>query len=286
VRAFCPAHTSLKDQLYNEAMYRPSTPGVILHVPHASSLIPGDLRNQFLLDDDALALELDRLTDHYTDELFAFTHQDVKTLQFPVSRFVVDPERFADDAQEPMAERGQGVIYTKTTAGDALRRQLQVGERESLLERYYVPHHRALNAATERALASLGVATIIDAHSFPDAPLSVDLSQKIPRPDICLGTDTDHTPEELLDIVRGPFVDSGYTVRINEPYAGTIVPLSYYGTNTRVSSIMIEINRRVYLDGEPGNLTKKADLTPLERTIQHAIEAVITWTNSQAHVTS
>ena len=31
---------------------------------------------------------------------------------------MVDPERFEDDAREPMAARGQGVVYTRTS--DAL----------------------------------------------------------------------------------------------------------------------------------------------------------------------
>ena len=163
------------------------TPHVIVHVPHASTKIPSDLRNQFLLNDTELSLELDRLTDHYTDELFTSTNSDVEMISFTVSRFVVDPERFTDDAQEPMAARGQGVVYTRTTGGHPLRRLLNSDERTSLLERYYIPHHNSLTAATEHALAAYGCVTIIDAHSFPATPLPVDLSQRVPRPDVCLG---------------------------------------------------------------------------------------------------
>ena len=46
-------------------------PRVVIHVPHASREIPADLRRTFLLDDAALDRELDRVTDHYTDELLA-----------------------------------------------------------------------------------------------------------------------------------------------------------------------------------------------------------------------
>ena len=152
-------------------MHKSQTPRVIVHVPHASTKIPSDLRNQFLLDDTQLLLELDRLTDHYTDEIFASTSSDVDMLIFPVSRFVVDPERFTDDAQEPMAARGQGVIYTGTTGRHPLRRFLDSDERTSLLERFYIPHHKSLTAATERAVAANGFVTIIDAHSFPSTPL-------------------------------------------------------------------------------------------------------------------
>ena len=85
-------------------------PWAIIHLPHASREIPADLRPTFLIDDAALERELDRMTDHYTDELFAVPATAAATVRFPVSRFVVDPERFEDDAEERMAQRGQGVV--------------------------------------------------------------------------------------------------------------------------------------------------------------------------------
>ena len=85
-------------------------PWVVIHLPHASREIPADLRPMFLVDDAALERELDRMTDHYTDALFAVTGTTIATVRFPVSRLVVDPERFEDDAREPMAQRGQGVV--------------------------------------------------------------------------------------------------------------------------------------------------------------------------------
>jgi len=116
-------------------------PSIILHIPHASRYIPRDVRADILLSDDELEAELDRL-----DELFSVSHPSVATLLYPVSRYVVDPERFDDDEQEPMAARGQGVIYTKTTAGGMLRKELSMVRREALLDRYYRPHHDALSS--------------------------------------------------------------------------------------------------------------------------------------------
>jgi N-formylglutamate amidohydrolase len=82
-------------------------------------------------------LELDRLTDHYTDELFDHRGPpEFATVRFPVSRFVVDPERFEDDAQEPMAARGQGAIYTRTTDARSLRNPPTAAERDALLDCY------------------------------------------------------------------------------------------------------------------------------------------------------
>ena len=39
---------------------------------------------------------------------------------------------------------------------------------------------------------------------------------------------------------------------IDTPYSGSIVPMEYYQKDKRVSSIMLEVNRRLYLN-EPTN---------------------------------
>lgn len=48
------------------------------------------------------------MTDRYTDELFAFPETAATTIAFPMSRLVVDPERFTDDALEPMSRIRDG----------------------------------------------------------------------------------------------------------------------------------------------------------------------------------
>jgi hypothetical protein len=44
------------------------------------------------------ALEVLRMTDHLTDELVATALSTAQRVRFPVSRLVLDPERFAMDA--------------------------------------------------------------------------------------------------------------------------------------------------------------------------------------------
>ena len=87
------------------------------------------------------------MTDAYTDELFALAPEAATTVKFPVSRLVLDPERFEDDQQESMASRGMGVIYQRSSLCDPLRRELSGDEREALLTRFYRPHHQALTEA-------------------------------------------------------------------------------------------------------------------------------------------
>ena len=223
---------------------------LILHIPHASSTIPADVRDQFLLSDADLADELVHMTDHATDELFASI--DAPRVVHEVSRLVVDPERFADDADEPMSRRGMGAVYTHGYRGTRIRRDLRPAERERLLSRFYEPHHARLEALVDQALSRDGRCTIVDCHSFASTPLPYEPDQDPARPAICLGTDAFHTPADLLNRARAFLRERGYEVAIDRPYGGSIVPRSRYRRDARVRSIMVEVRRDLYVDEESG----------------------------------
>lgn len=231
-------------------------PWVVLHVPHDSTEIPLSVRDQFLLDDVELANEIRRMTDHHTFALFAGDYAGATVVRAPVSRLVVDVERFEDDGLEPMAARGMGAIYTVTSGLQPLRRILNPSEREALLATYYQPHHNKLAAAVTTALAHYGQCLVLDCHSFPEVALPYerrDPQEK--RPDICLGTDEFHTSEALVSAFVAVFEKAGFQVAVNNPFVGALVPSSRYRKDPRVSAIMVEVNRGLYLND--------ADATPL-----------------------
>ena len=107
-------------------------PWWIFHVPHDATLIPAEVRDQFILADDFLNQEILRMTDHHTLDLFAADVPKNQVVKFPVSRLVVDVERFEQDAAEPMSARGMGAIYRVTHDLRPLRRSLTPSEIEGL----------------------------------------------------------------------------------------------------------------------------------------------------------
>ncbi len=221
---------------------------MIVHIPHADPSIPREFRSQFILSERELNAELARSTDWFTDELFSF--DGAMTVRFPVSRLVVDPERFEDDNSEPMSAVGRGVIYSCTTQGATLRRSLAPPERASLLERYYHPHHCRLANDVRAELAEGGSALLVDAHSFPRLPWAVERSTDTRRADFCIGTDPYHTPAALAILACDYLSNAGYSVATNDPYGGSLVPIEFHRKDPRVSSIMVEVNRGLYLDEE------------------------------------
>lgn len=242
-------------------------PWVVLHIPHDSTLIPGQVRSQFLLSDHDLALELKRMTDHFTHALFAEPSGEATVIRAPVSRLVVDVERFPADDQEPMAARGMGAVYEVTSHLTPLRRRLSTEEREELMGAWYYPHHERLEAAVADTLERYGRCLVLDGHSFPGTGLPYENADPTARrPDICIGTDSFHSPKALEQAFVDAFTRSGWSVAVNEPFAGALVPASRYRRDSRVKAVMVEVNRDLYLDRE--SFEPKPDLVQIAAEVR------------------
>jgi N-formylglutamate amidohydrolase len=128
-----------------------------------------------------------------------------------------------------MSKKGMGVIYTKTSDGKDLRPPVSANEREQLLETFYRPYHRAMEQEVDTLIEKFGRCLIIDCHSFSSTPLLSELNQYPLRPDICIGTDNFHTPQDLIKSVEQFFESIHLSTTRNRPYNGTNVPLKYLG---------------------------------------------------------
>lgn len=139
-----------------------------------------------------------------------------------------------------------GAIYTRNYDGTILR-DIDKEYREQLLVRFYDKHHAAFEEVVESKLNSFGRCLIIDGHSFYPSALPYE-NDKSERADFCIGTDSFHTPQKIVPASINFFEQAGYSVKMNSPFAGSIVPLKFYGKDKRVASIMLEINRKLYID--------------------------------------
>jgi N-formylglutamate deformylase len=242
---------------------------VILHIPHSSTDIPSDIRSSICLSDEALKNELLKMTDHFTDELFTGHGVPVSPVIFPVSRLVLDPERFIEDDLETMSRKGMGVVYTKTSAGKPLRERGFLPDRATLVHAYYEPHHAFLNRIATEAFRDAGSCMVIDCHSFPSKPLPYEDNQESDRPDICVGTDSFHTPVWLQEQVRRFFQSHGLTVALNTPFSGTLAPSGFCGKERLAYAIMIEVNRAIYMDECSGE--KSSNFSAIKKLLGEAI---------------
>lgn len=215
---------------------------LLLHIPHASTRIP--LKEGYCVSEAVLQQELLKLTDWYTDDLFENTID--LSCKAPFSRIFCDAERFANDSQEVMAQFGMGVLYEKTDSG-ALLRNVSPELRTRILNDYYWPHHAQLTEQVQQQLEVSGYAIIVDCHSFPQVPLQRTLDTSGYRPDFNIGTSAYHTPPHMIAAAVDFFSQKGFSLGIDRPYSGTLVPMEFHNKNRNVQSIMLEVNRSLYL---------------------------------------
>lgn len=237
----------------------------IIHIPHASVEIPDRYRSTFVTPN--LDRETAVMTDWFCDELFDCGRERIV---FPVSRLVCDVERFRDDAQEIMSRVGMGAVYERCSDGSPLRTVSEEQKRQ-ILRSFYDAHHGKLTAAVREKLRQYGRCIIIDAHSFYPLPLPHEPDQSGDRPDFCIGTSEYHTPPAVTEALRTLLESRGYCVKIDSPFAGTIVPMEFYLRDRRVVSVMIEVNRSLYLS-VPG--VKNSAFSAVRDTLRDCVEYI------------
>ena len=199
---------------------------IVQNIPHSSTagvfdpVIGKWPRNPHLLMNG-----IGKLTDLYTDFLFATDTEGVSSVVFPYSRFVCDAERLDDD---PMEKIGQGIIYTNFGAVE--RGNLDKDAVDAILG-LRAGHLRKLSEGLTEG------SVLIDCHSFtPDDNGMAD---------ICVGYNDDWSYDKrVVEAVVLGFRNRGYTVSENAPFSNSITPPSEH----KYASVMIEVNKRLYMD--------------------------------------
>ena len=99
-----------------------------------------------------------------------------------------------------------------------------------------------------------------------------ELNQTIDRPDICIGSDSYHTPDGLVRLSKEYFVSQNLSIEKNSPFSGTLVPIKFYRKYKGVQSIMIEINRPLYINEKTGE--KLSQFNQIQEIVSEYIKCV------------
>ena len=214
---------------------------LIIHVPHASTFIPEEYKRTALIPREELEEENLFMCDTGILELIPPALKE-NAIIFPYSRLYCDVERFRDGS-EPMEVYGMGFIYTRDSRGREMFRPTEAHRKE--VSSIYDQHHEKLNQRAADILQEHGRCLIIDLHSFSDATVN-RLFGYTDLPDVCIGTEPDYYSDELVQSIITLCKSIGLSVQLNYPYKGSLVPNKYFGkTNTGITSVMLEINKRV-----------------------------------------
>ncbi len=216
---------------------------IIFHIPHASTELPDEfyegLEPPFVKEGKGTT-ELYLTNLKMSDVLLLELVKDLpyEKVVVPYSRLYCDVERYWDDDKEAMSKYGMGAVYTKEYLGRTLRKEDKLYKAK--VKKYYDRHHSSLLEAVKR---TEGDVLLIDLHSF--GPDIASVISKGPYPDICIGYNEGDKNEELISEIER-FCDANcLTHQRNFPYSGSMTVTELKGKTVR--SIMIEINKRVYL---------------------------------------
>ncbi len=237
----------------------------LIHLPHSGKDIPQYFLDDYLLSANELKENIYQYCDLFTDELFDALLREFGGVKSNYSRLFFDPERFGDDSAEPMQKKyGLGWFYENAILTKKPLRELN---NKTKIRAYYDAHHKELNQKTAEKLALYDRCTIIDCHSFSNERYWFH-DANIKLPDICIGFEENHVDRELLAIIQEEFKE--YDIGINTPYVGSLVPTDYWGEDFRVKSVMIEINKKLYL--EPDNLTKNDNFDAIKLKLNNILQ--------------
>lgn len=221
---------------------------LLLHIPHASLRLPQGFWRDVTVDREIIEHNLRFMADYKVDELVRDI--DCHKVIAKYSRLYCDVERFQNDADEPMARLGMGAVYTHLPGG-AQYRQVTPERREEIIRQAYEPHHAQLNKLSQKIVAQHGSCIMIDLHSYSDDLVLKLFGYTENLPDICLGYDDEWLSENDTLRLKSYIERLGYSCAPNYPYVGALVPMDFYRDKTPgLHSVILEVNRRVYLDGE------------------------------------
>ena len=283
----------------NDSTFRvhgPAEPRValVLDSPHSGFQFPADF--------DAVVSEFDLRDgeDCFVDELYLpATELGVPLLAAQTPRTYVDPNRHAGDIDLDLIEGGtwphahvpsgkarigKALIWRTLDDGRAIYgRKLKVDEVLARIERNHTPYHRALQDAMDRAHARFGFVYHINCHSMNS--VAGPMGEGGPgssRADFVLG-DRDGTTCDpaFTEFVQATLAALGHSVSVNDPYKGVELVKAYSKPTAGRHSLQLEINKRLYMD--EAKRERNSGFAPLQRKLQHLIEASIDYIGKEVH---
>lgn len=232
--------------------------GVVFASPHSGAAYEDAFLRKSVLDGMAIRSS----EDAFVDKLFdAVPLMGAPLLVADVPRAFVDLNRAADEldpalidgargaSHNPRISSGLGVIPRVVANGRAIYRgKIPMAEARLRLAEHWHPYHRALRGLLDEARVQFGSTILIDCHSMPHEAID-QAGGASNRPDIVLGDRFGAAcGATIMRRIEQAFVDAGFKVARNAPFAGAYVT-QHYGRPSRAQhAVQVEIDRALYMD--------------------------------------
>jgi N-formylglutamate amidohydrolase len=222
---------------------------VLLSVPHAGR----DYDAAILANAAQGQRSLETLEDPWVDRLcwraigagFGAVVQNVPRAVIDCNRGEeeVDPAAIADISPAPVGPRarhGLGLVPSRTHRHGALwRRRIDRNEFDRRIEMVHRPYHAAIEDELALLIGRFGEALLIDCHSMPARKRQAE---------IIIGDRYGNSAASWLTTEAARIVrEAGFTIALNDPYAGGAIISRHGRPSDGVHAIQLEICRATYL---------------------------------------
>lgn len=221
---------------------------VLISIPHGGTVVPKEVREIFLLEEQ----EVLRDGDTWTREVFDFGEKVMALIDTETPRVVVDLNRGKTDLPP---ENFDGVVKTKSVFLNPVWKSpkgLDEKQRKILLAKYYDPYYAKISKALNNPEIKLG----LDCHSMlPEDPFDQTAKK---RPLFCISNRGGKEGEFINEKLSGPqelllqfkeLLEAEFgkgSVRLNDPFKGGYLT-KHFGMQKNIPWIQLEVNRNLYL---------------------------------------
>lgn len=169
----------------------------------------------------------------------------------------IDPAQLSDvwpgslQPSDRCLRLGNGLVYSRTnTLAPIYAQPLAASEVQHRIDTCWRPYRQALRALLDEARQAHGRVWHLNLHSMPsNAYERLGMAGRGPLADVVLGDlhGRSCTPA-FTRCVAEAFGALGYSVAVNDPYAGQDLVRSHGRPEEGCDSLQIELNRKLYLD--------------------------------------
>lgn len=246
---------------------------LVFDSPHSGADYPEDFDTIVSPDvirdaeDSLVDLLFDAAPDHgarLIGALFPRSYADPNRSEFDIDPTLLESPWPGKLTPGPKTDLGVGVIWRLHSTGVPMYdRKLSVAEVQHRLDTYVLPYQKQVKAALDASYAGHGGVWHINCHSMPTVSNAVAKEGGgVHRPDFCLGDGMGTTCEPAFtENARRFLAEAGYEVTVNTPYQGAELVRAWPDPAKNRHSLMIEVNRRLYLDEKTREKSRDFDKT-------------------------
>ncbi|MDR2442714.1 MAG: N-formylglutamate amidohydrolase [Deltaproteobacteria bacterium] len=236
---------------------------LVITVPYGATFVPGPISRRLgLTDGRDLGREHWYLTDPIILNLAAkmlYRGQDKPPRPFVPFRFsplVIDPLGLLSSELSGSQPNGPNFLSNFTTG--AKFPVYSEDERQIIINQAVKPYFEQLEAACSNELANNNLVALITLRSFATVPQPHERDRRLPRPQVSLGSNSQHSPEGLVTLAGTIFRALGLWPQLNWPLISADPP-GPLAAQVRLKTLSLGLRRDLYMDEKTGKLKDTAE---------------------------